>query len=130
MGTLLAHKHICDDCVCTWEHVDSTCYRNYKKVLTCDGCMMIAREKVYQKEAWAEMVRSMPIPHDHKCVICEQEWAHNDKKCAIEEYYWLECEACMTFSPSVHPCPKCGTESEEVVYTSKDIRCVCPKTKV
>jgi len=125
----LAHKHICDDCVCTWEHVDKTCYRNYKKVLTCDGCMAIAREKVYQKEAWAEIARSMPIPHDHKCVICEQEWGHNEKKCAIEEHYWLECEPCMTelYGAKEYFCPKCGRDASKIKDCTLSSVCyVCP----
>lgn len=120
---LESHDHICDDCLATWKHVDETCNRNYKKVLTCNMCAPAT-------EIWAEMARNMPIPHNHVCVICQREWGHNDKKCAIEEHYWLECETCMTFV-LMHACPKCGTPSPEELMNSacNVIRCVCPKCR-
>lgn len=118
---LVVHEHVCDNCITAWKHVDEKCDRNYKKVLTCNTCAPVT-------QIWTEMARNMPIPHTHTCVICENEWEHNDKKCAIEEHYWLECEPCMTFL-FMHPCPKCGTESEEIGYTAQDIRYVCPKCR-
>lgn len=130
MSATLAHRHICDECFGTWEHVDGACFLKHPRVLTCAFCMAIARDKMCQKEAWGEMARNMPIPHDHKCVVCECEWGHNDKKCAIEEHYWLECEKCMTFT-FTHPCPKCGTPSAEELMNSgyNVVRCVCPSCR-
>lgn len=129
MSATLAHKHICDDCIGAWEHADKACYRDYRKILTCDLCMAVKREKIRQKEVWGEMARNMPIPHDHFCTMGRHSWEHNDKKCALQEIIYLECEACMTFT-STHPCPKCGTESEEFTYGPYNVmRCVCPKCR-
>ncbi len=103
------HKHICDSCMQAWRHDDARC--SHPHIFICDACAAVRRAQYDRGSAWAEMARNMPIPHSHKCVICLREWEHNDKKCAIEDQYLFECEACMTFIFS-HPCPKCGTVSE------------------
>lgn len=122
------HEHMCQDCVRLWEHDDKTC--SHRKMFICDICAAQRRAERDRGEAWAEMARNMPIPHSHICIICRKEWEHNDKKCALQEIIYLECEACMTFT-FTHLCPKCGTESEEVAYSAPYhvTRCVCPKCR-
>ncbi|MEK9195585.1 MAG: hypothetical protein AAB975_04355 [Patescibacteria group bacterium] len=121
------HKHICENCIRPWEHDDTGCARN--KVAKCDICVAVTRAQLDHGAAFAEMARNMPIPHDHKCLVCRRMWEHNDKACALKEIYQLECEECMTFTIT-HPCPKCGTASEEQRYAAYSvIRCVCPKCR-
>ncbi len=121
MTTIEVHGHVCPECWQPWEHIDEVC--SCKRVPKyCNSCVT----RLNEKEVFMEMARKMPIPHDHRCVICELQWEHNDKICAIAEHYWLECESCMKlFFTRSHFCPKCGGESEELKSPTSAVCYVC-----